>query len=122
MRRALFTELAKTYPVYNMGSAKETTMKPYRVLRFDEPVETEVFGRHTTFTVICYANQGDAMELDTVCEDTLKINKKRLQRISDGTWFIPKFIGSGRDFPDDTLKALTKEMRFEVPAFGDEFM
>lgn len=123
MRRGVMAELAKKRPTYNAGTTSATTVKPYFILRFDTPIESDMFGRFTNFTVICYANKGNALELDAICEEAkTALDKKRISRTSDGTKFIPEFTGNTDDFTDDVLKALTKEMRFRVPAFGNEFM
>lgn len=122
MRKALFTELKKLYPVYNIGGSSATTAKPYLMLKFGTEINTSL-GRYTIFSVICFADASNSSQLDAMYEAVVKaLNKKRIARVSDLTVFCPEYNGAGPDFPDDVLKALSKEVQFKVPSFGTDIM
>jgi hypothetical protein len=123
MRRGIKRTLDKIYPTYNVGTPSATTVKPYLSLRIDTPIESKSLGRYMTFSVICYADLGNPLQLDNMVEEVKEaLDKKDIARVSDGTVFVPEYDGMTSDFPDDTLKALSKEVRFKVPVFGKAIM
>jgi len=122
MRKAIFAELKKIYPVYNIGGSIATTVKPYVWLKFGTEINTSL-GRFTTFTVVCFADLTNSAQLDVMYAGVVKaLHKKSLSRVSDSTFFIPEYTGAGSDFPDDQLKALSKEVQFRIPSFGKDVM
>lgn len=123
MRRGVKRVLDKLYPTYNVGNTSVTTPKPYLILRFDDPIESKILGAYTCFSVILYADPGNPLQLDTMFEAIKKaLSDVEINRVSDGSVFVPEYNGYTRDFPDDTLNALTKEIRFKVPVFGKDAM
>lgn len=123
MRRSVKRVLDRLYSTYNVGNSTPTTPKPYLILRFDTPIESVTIGRFTCFSVILLADPGNPLQLDTMTEVVVKaLDGVQIARIGDGSVFVPEYNGYTNDFPDDTLKALTKEIRFKVPAFGNEVM
>lgn len=122
MRRGIKAILEKIYPTFDTAS-NELISKPCFILRFDTPIESATLGRYTAFAVICVAEPEDPISLDEMMEAAIKaLNGVAVARVSDGTVFVPEYNGYTGDFPDDTLKALTKEVRFKVPVFGKDVM
>jgi hypothetical protein len=122
MRKALKTELQTLYPVYALTSTAIKSQKPYMILKFGTPISTNL-GSFTMFTITAYAKPGDTDTLDTMCEAIIKkINRVRIARNSDGSFFVPEFVGESDDFPDTALSALGKPLSFRVPRFGKDYM
>lgn len=120
MRKGIKKELAKLYPVVNVGNS--ITVKPCLMLKFGSEIKT-LLGRYNVFSVVCIASPGAVDTLDTMHEAVQKaLHKKPIKRVLDSTVFYPEYTGAGNDFPDDVLKASTKEVNFRIPAFGNDVM
>ena len=122
MRKALYATLKKVVPVYHIGTAKMKTVKPYAIMKFGTPILSSL-ASFTTFTITVYADVDDTETLDDVAEKVVKaLDHVRIDRVCDGSTFLPEFTGELDDFTDDELLAIGKPLTFRVPRFGKDFM
>lgn len=129
MRKAVYTALKRLYPVYHAVNPSKKAAPPYLVLTFGSMIKTRVFGSWQTFIVTAFAPAGDMESLDTLCEAVIEaLDNTHLSRVSDstdgkdGSVFLVEFVNIGADMPSDVFNAVTKDIEFRIPLFGNSFM
>ncbi|MEL3905571.1 MAG: hypothetical protein P1P65_00875 [Treponema sp.] len=129
MRKAVYTALKSLYPVYHAVSPTKKAAPPYLLLTFGSMIKSRVFGTWQTFTVTAFAPAGDMETLDTMCEAVITaLDDTHLARVSDstdgqdGSVFLVEFDNVGEELPADAFNAVTKDIDFRIPIFGNSFM
>ncbi len=130
MRKAVYAALKNAgFEVYHIGNINKKKKPPYLLLEFGSMIKTRTFGNRRSFSVTVFAPAGDMEMLDTLCETVIKtLDKKHLNRISDantgkeGSAFFIEFAGCASEFMADEWDAVTKQIDFHVPLFGNDFM
>lgn len=130
MRKAVYAALKNAgFEVYQIGNIDKKKKPPYLLLEFGGMIKSRVMGNRQTFSVTVFAPAGDMGMLDTLCEAVIKtLDKKHLNRISDagadktGSAFFVEFAGCAGEFAADEWEAVTKQIDFHIPLFGNDFM
>ncbi len=122
MRSALYKALKEIAPVYHGSYSGKVEKKPYLILSMEAEVRTRLKNL-TPFSVFVYADAGDMTALDSLCGQVKKLlHKKTFKRITDDSFFIVEYEGAGSDFVEDELQAVSRQLRFSIPIFGNDFL
>ncbi len=116
MRKALYDFLTTAgYRVYQPYSPLNTTVKPFVVVKFASPVEMNG-GDFDVFEVWPYLSKGSFLLVDDMVDALMALLDKATITCLDGRRFCVEWMMTGPDFQDDALIALTRFLRFRVPA------
>lgn len=92
-----------------------STEKPYGVIVIAERTPVTRVGAFQDFTVFLYAEPGDFTVLDEAVQEVKQILHERRLLASDGRLFEIQWVMDGKDYYDDTLRAIARYVEFTIP-------
>lgn len=108
MRQKIFSALATCQIITTWASpglVDKNTPKPFGIVVFEDEMQSveNSAGHFQTFTVWPYMEKGSFVDLDEAVEEI----RAKLSGY--------EYEGTGKDFTDDDLEAITKVMQFRIP-------
>ncbi len=119
MRKAIYdclqTNCRKVKAWYQPYVATPATKKPFGVVVFAARTPATRVGTFQDFTVWLYFEPGDYIPLDEAVQEVKQLLHERRLMADDGRLFEIQWTMDGRDFYDDALKAIAKNIEFTIP-------
>ena len=96
------------------------TPKPYGVIVVEDELLSLVNskGSFVGISIWPYFAKGSFVAVDNAVKEIKSLLKGAVLTTSSGNKFEIEYVGMGRDYYDDELKALTKVLEFRTPQVG----
>lgn len=119
MREAIYDCLVancqKVKAWYQPYVATPATPKPFGVIAFGTRTPVTRVGAFLDFTIWLYFKPGDYIPLDEAVQEVKQLLHERRLMAENGQLFEIVWNQDGRDFYDDTLQAIAKNIEFTIP-------
>lgn len=119
MRKAIYDCLAtncQTVTTWRQPYvATPATKKPFGVVVFAARTPVTRVGTFQDVTVWLYFEAGDYIPLDAAIQEVKRLLHERRLMTDEGRPFEIQWTMDGRDFYDDALQAIAKNIEFTIP-------